>query len=135
MAGMNSRVWLIGGLALGVVVASGGTVQAQLLDQLKGAAGGGGMPSVGQASPGNMAGVLQYCIQNKYVGGGGAASVKESLLGKVTGRSNDSGYRDGSSGLLQTGEGQSYSLGGDGIKAQITQKLCDQVLQHAKSLL
>jgi hypothetical protein len=132
---MNSRVWLIGGLGLGIVVASGGTVQAQLLDQLKGAAGGGGMPSVGQARPGNMAGVLQYCIQNKYVGGGGAASVKESLLGKVTGRSNDSGYRDGSSGLLQTGEGQRYSLGGDGIKAQITQKLCDQVLQHAKSLL
>jgi hypothetical protein len=128
--------------------------RAQLMDQLKGAAGsgqggnsgggvlgglaGGGMPQVGQASPSNTAGVLQYCIQNKYVGGGGASSVKDSLMGKMTGSgqgSNDSGFKAGSSGLLQTGNGQNYSLGGDGIKAQITQKVCDQVLQHAKSLL
>jgi hypothetical protein len=132
---MISRGWMIGILGLGFITAAGGAAQAQLLDQLKGAVGGGGMPSVGQAGPGNTAGVLQYCIQNKYVGGGGASSVKDSLLGKVTGRSNDSAYREGSSGLLQTGGGQSYSLGGDGIKAQITQKVCDQVLQHAKSLL
>jgi Protein of unknown function (DUF2501) len=124
---------------------------AQLMDQLKGAVGGGqtngggsmlgglgggALPSVGQASPSNTAGVLQYCIQNKYVGGGGASSVKDSLMSKMTGSpQQDSGYRQGSSGLLQTGNGQSYSLGGGGIKDQITQKLCDQVLQHAKSLL
>ena len=103
-----------------------------------GGLGGGGLPAVGQASPSNTAGVLQYCIQNKFVGGGGASSVKDSLLSKVTGggqSTNDSGYKAGSSGLLQTGNGQNYSLGGDGIKAQVTQKVCDQVLQHAKSLL
>jgi hypothetical protein len=133
---------LAGGFA--VLLLAGGSAQAQLMDQLKGAVGGGqsgggllggGIPSVGQASPGNMAGVLQYCIQNKYVGAGGASSVKDSLLSKVTGQSENSGYKQGSSGLLQTGAGQNYSLGGDGIKAQITQKVCDQVLQHAKSLL
>jgi hypothetical protein len=141
-----------GVLALPLVPA--GHAQAQLMDQLKGAVGsgqnggssggvlgglgGGGMPAVGQASPSNTAGVLQYCIQNKYVGSGGAASVKDSLMSKVTGGgqgSSDSGYKAGSSGLLQTGNGQNFSLGGDGVKAQITQKLCDQVLQHAKSLL
>ena len=124
---------LIVGAAL--IAASSGAAQAQLLDQLKGAVGGGGMPSVGQAGPSNTAGVLQYCIQNKYVGAGGASSIKDSLLSKVPGQSNDSGYRQGSSGILQTGNGQDFSLGGDGIKAQITQKVCEQILQHAKSLL
>ncbi|MEA2790970.1 MAG: hypothetical protein QOG73_3376 [Acetobacteraceae bacterium] len=127
-----------------------GPARAQLMDQLKGAVGSGqgntgggllggsGMPPVGQASPSNTAGVLQYCIQNNYVGSGSAASVKDSLMSKVTGggqATNDSGYKAGSSGLLQTGNGQNFSLGGDGLKAQITQKVCDQVLQHAKSLL
>ena len=60
---------------------------------------------------------------------------QQTTLGKVAGQSNDSGYREGSTGTLQTGNGQGYSLGGDGIKAQITQKVCDQVLQHAKSFL
>jgi hypothetical protein len=131
---VNSRLLVIGIFGLGVVAMPGAPAKAQLLDQLKGAAGGG-MPSVGQAGPGNTAGVLQYCIQNKYVGGGNASSVKDSLMSKVAGQSNDSSYREGSNGLLQTGNGQSYSLGGDGIKAQITQKVCDQILQHAKSFL
>jgi hypothetical protein len=132
------RMWI---LAVAVLVLTDGAAQAQLMDQLKGAAGGaggllgGGMPSVGQAGAGNTAGVPDYCIKNKYLGSGGASSVKDSLLGKVSGQSNDSGYREGSSGMLQTGSGQGYSLGGDGIKAQITQKVCDQVLQHAKSFL
>jgi hypothetical protein len=37
--------------------------------------------------------------------------------------------------MLQTGNGQGYSLGGTGVKAQVTHKVCDLVLQHAKSLL
>jgi hypothetical protein len=128
--------------------------RAQFMDQLKGAVGGsqsgtssgalgalggaGGLPSVGQAGASNTAGVLQYCIQNKYLGSGGASSVKDSLMSKVTGSgksTNDSGFQQGSQGLLHTGNGQSYGLGGDGIKAQITKKVCDEVLQHAKSLL
>jgi hypothetical protein len=124
--------------------------QAQLLDQLKGAVGsgqsgsssalgglGGGLPSVGQASPSNIAGVLQYCVRNNYVNGS-AATVKESLLSKVTGSgqgASDSGFKAGNSGMLQTGAGQDYGLGGSGVKAQVTQKVCGMVLDHAKSLL
>ena len=73
------------------------TAHAQLLDQLKGAMGsgqGGGalaVPSVNQASPSNIAGVLQYCVQNNYVSGGSATSVKDALVGKVTG--SDQGTR------------------------------------------
>lgn len=135
------RNLMVGISAVLALALTAGAAQAQLMDQLKGAAGGGGgllgggMPSVGQAGAGNTAGVLEYCIKNKYLGDGSASSVKDSLLGKVTGHSNDSGYREGSNGTLQTGNGQGYSLGGDGIKAQMTQKVCDQVLQHAKTFL
>lgn len=139
-------------LMLGVAILgfSVSPVRAQLMDQLKGATGseksggmlgglgGGGLPSVGQASPSNTAGVLQYCVRNNYMSGGAASSVKNSLMSKVGGgekASSDSGFKAGDSGMLQTGNGKSFSLGGDGIKAQVTQKVCDQVLQHAKSLL
>ena len=138
---------LIGCAGLGLL-ALATPVQAQLLDQLKGAVGGGSsgggtgglgaLPSVDQAGAGNTAGVLQYCVRNNYVSGGTASSVKDSLLSKVSGSgggTNDSGYKAGNNGQLETGNGQSYSLGGSGIKEQVTHKVCDLVLQHAKSLL
>ena len=145
-------------VALGLYISPGfpvSPVRAQLMDQLKGALGSGqggsgqggmlgglgdGMPSVGQASSSNIAGVIQYCIKNHYLGGGtGASSIKDSLMRKVTGSPaqavNDTGYKAGSNGLLQTGNGQNFSLGSGGLKAQITQKVCDQILAHGKSLL
>ncbi|HEY4041019.1 MAG TPA: DUF2501 domain-containing protein [Rhodopila sp.] len=149
--GLSSAI--VAFVALAVSPVPDRSAHAQLMDQLKGAVGSGqegssggalgklgasGVPSVGQAGASNTAGVLQYCIQNKYMGGGGASSVKDSLMSKLSGSGkspNDSGFQEGSHGLLQTGNGQGYSLGGSGIKAQITQKVCDQVLQHAKSLL
>jgi hypothetical protein len=137
--------------ALAVLQLQATPVQAQMLDQLKGAVGSGqsggsgglgglagGLPSVNQASPSNTAGVLQYCVRNNYVSGGAASSVKDSILNKVNGSkqgSNDSEFKAGNSGLLQTGNGQNFSLSGDGVKQQVTHKVCDQVLQHAKSLL
>ena len=147
----NDRLWPAL-LAFAVLVGPVVPAQAQLMDQLKGAVGGGqssgggmlgglggSLPAVGQASTSNTAGVLQYCVRNNYLSGGSAGSIKDSIVGKVTGSgqgSNDSGYKAGSSGLLQTGSGQSYSLGGgDGMKQQMTHKVCDLVLQHAKSLL
>jgi hypothetical protein len=119
---------------------------AQLLNQLQnglgqGGGGGGlpggagGIPSVGNASIGNLAGVLQYCIQNQFLGGNGAAAVKDNLLGKVSGGTRNNEYQSGSNGLLQTGNGENYSLGGGGIKQQITDRICELVMQHAKSLL
>jgi hypothetical protein len=125
--------------------------RAQLLDQLKGAVGGaqgsasGGLggampPAVDNASPSNIAGVMQFCIKNNYLGGGSASSIKDSLTSKVAGSNpaSNSGYRAGSQGLLQTGGNESYSLGGagaGGLKEQATKKVCDLVLQHAKSLI
>ena len=151
---MHVRNDWLGSILLALTVLAGPIVpaQAQLMDQLKDVVGGGqssgggmlgglggGLPAVGQASTSNTAGVLQYCVRNNYLSGGSAGSVKDSIVSKVTGAkqgSNDSGYKAGSSGLLQTGSGQNYSLGGgDGMKQQMTHKVCDLVLQHAKSLL
>ncbi len=122
--------------------------RAQLLDTLRGAAGqgsGGGAggpglggmstPSLGSASPGNVAGVLQYCVRNNYLGGSGASSVESGLVGKLgPGATRTGQFAAGEQGTLQSG-GQSMQLGGSGLKAKLTQKLCDQVLRHARSLI
>jgi len=133
--------------------------RAQLLDSLKGMSGmahgsgqggsqsgggvmGGGMmgglamPSVGQAGAGNTAGVLGFCMKNNYLGGTDASSVKSGLMSRLGGQgSRAPGYQSGNQGLLQTGGGHSYDLKGGGLKAQITSKVCDQILKHGKSLL
>ena len=125
---------------------------AQSLDQLKGIAGGGalgglpgmGLPSVGQAPPTNISGLLTYCIKNKYLGGNsGAAGISSSLTRKLTGTSNpptDNGYRSGANGLLDLGGGKSYNLSnhggsGGGLQQQVTNKVCDLILDRAKGLL
>ena len=138
----------------GAGLLAGTPARAQLLNRLQNAMGsgqasgsgglggvgglGGGLPSVNNASPTNLAGIIQYCVRNNYLSGGAASSVKDSLLGKVTGSrqgSTDSGFRAGNSGSLETGQGQSFGLGGGGIKAQVTRKVCSLVLQRAKSML
>jgi hypothetical protein len=97
----------------------------------------GGLPSVSQAGPANTAGILQYCIQNNYLSSGVAGSTESALLGQTPGADQSSDYASGSGGLLETGNGQSYNLSSitGGMKAQLSQKICDMVLQHAKSLL
>lgn len=130
-----------------------GPARAQLMNSLKGAAGMGGssagssgsalgglggmsMPSVGSASSGNIAGVLGYCMRNNYLGGDGASSVKSGLMEKLGGNTTQSSqYESGNQGVLQSGSGQNFSLGGGGVKAQVTKKVCAQVLTHAKSLM
>ncbi|MFZ1431481.1 MAG: DUF2501 domain-containing protein [Geminicoccaceae bacterium] len=116
--------------------------QAQSLKDLTGAVGavtggGRGIPSVEQASPSNLTGVLEYCLKNKYLGGGSEATGS-SLLGKLTGSgkaSDASAYKAGSGGMLETGGGDSFSLGGSGIQEKVTEQVCDLVLEHARSLL
>jgi hypothetical protein len=97
----------------------------------------GGLPSVTQADPANLAGVLQYCVQNNYLSGGVADTAKNDLLAKVPSAQQSSDFTSGSSGLLQTGNGQNYSLSGlsGDLKSQVSHKVRDLVLQHAQSLL
>ncbi|KVC44519.1 hypothetical protein WL88_24260 [Burkholderia diffusa] len=100
--------------------------------------GGGGASSLMPGSTGNVAGLLQFCIQNNYLGGasGGASSVKDALMGKLGGNaSSDSGYTSGASGILDAGNGSKLDLSGGGLKQQVTKQICDKVLAQGKSLL
>jgi hypothetical protein len=128
------------------------TVHAQLEDLLKkgeSAGSAGGLGSLGDmgsglsgksltaGSTGNVAGVLQYCISNNYLGGEGASSVKDKLIGRLSGGSSsaDSGYKDGAKGLLKSSDGKQLDLSGGGLKAQATKQVCEKVLAQGKSLL
>jgi len=111
------------------------------LGALGGAGGLGsalGLPSIGGNTAGNAAGVLQYCVQNKYLGGTDAADVKDKLLGKVglgteQSRQQDAGYQQGLGGVLAGSDGSSFDLGK--IKSDLKEKACDYVLDNASSLL
>jgi hypothetical protein len=48
---------------------------------------------------------------------------------------NNSEFTSGSNGALDAGGGNAMSLGGSGLKAQMSQKICGKVLQHAQSML
>ena len=132
--------------------------QAQLgdlLDKAKGAAGSGASSGGGSAGPlgglggalsgqsmtagstGNVAGILTFCIKNNYLKGNAASGVKDALMGKLGGSpaKSDSGYGDGARGVLNSAGGGKVDLGGGGLKAEVTRKVCDTVLSQAKSLL
>lgn len=88
----------IAGLALGLAIASTAASGMQL-DKLGGLMGSGGGLTSGSAS--NAAGILQYCMNNNYLGGGsGASGVKDKLLGSLSGdqnaSNNDAGGSSGS---------------------------------------
>lgn len=114
-----------------------------LLGGLGGAAGGQAMPSLSSVGTGNLTGVLTYCMQNKYVSGSEATSVQSQLMSKLGGQSkaqSDPGYKQGLSGILGGNSGQKMDLnagGGDsgGLKQQITDAACEQVLKYGKSMM
>jgi hypothetical protein len=120
-----------------------------LLKQGKSAGSSGGMGNLGDlggalsgksvmaGSTGNVAGVLGFCIKNKYLGDNAASSVKNSLMRKFSGGSpaSDSGYREGERGILNSSDGKKLDLSGGGLKAEVTKQVCDQILAQAKSML
>ena len=124
---------------------------AGLMDGLKGAAaeklgggsgssgsssmlGGLGMPAIGGSTASNAAGVLQYCIKNKYASG--AQGVKDALVGKLGlggKETQDAGYQSGAKGLLSGSDGSTFNTGK--LQSSLKEKACDYVLDNAKSLL
>jgi hypothetical protein len=134
----NRAVSLGGVLALSLTLA--GQVQAQGLDMLKGLAGGGPSSALGSMSSGtlgNAAGVIEYCLKNNYLSGDAATSVKEQLMSKIPGGkpASDSGYLDGSKGILTGSDGAKMDLTGSGLKQQITKKACDFVLKQGQAMI
>ncbi|MBB6186779.1 DUF2501 domain-containing protein [Rhodanobacter sp. MP7CTX1] len=102
--------------------------------------------SMTSGSMGNVAGLLQYCVKNNYLGGAsGASGIQNQLLGKMGGASNPAAtsggdYKSGANGILQAGNGKSMDLssvggGSSDMKSKITTKVCDTVLKQGKSYL
>lgn len=115
------------------VLAAGISAHANLLDDLKSQAGNYTMPAIGTDTLGNAAGVLQYCVKNNYLGGD-ATSVKDKLLGKITGqKQQQTGFANGAKGLLQGGDGKSLNL--KGLSSKVKEKACDYVLKNASTLI
>ena len=142
---MKVSIWRCAGLMLAAAlpVASAYAQLDHLLGKgshgldLKGMAGMASSP-LASGSMGNVAGLLQYCIGNNYVGGEGAASVKDQLMGKLPEgeQTQDRGYSDGLKGLLHGSNGNLMDLSsGGGLTADVTKKACDTVLAQAKSFL
>ncbi|MBB2179485.1 YjjA family protein [Gluconacetobacter tumulicola] len=107
-------------------------------DMGQGMMGTMGLPSVSSAGSSNLVGLLGYCVQNNFLGASTASPVM-SALGQKAGISGqgDSAYQAGQRGLLDTGNGKSFSLAsaGQGVKQQVTQKVCNMVLSRSQSLL
>ncbi|MBL8432149.1 MAG: DUF2501 domain-containing protein [Dechloromonas sp.] len=93
--------------------------------------------SVTSGSLGNVAGLLEFCIKNKYLGGDKAEAVKDSLMGKLPGgsSSSDSGYGSGAKGILNGSDGSQLDLSAGGLKKEATKRICDMVLDQGKSML
>jgi len=85
---MKMRIGVIARICLGASLLLAGSAAAQDLSKLGGMLGGGGT-SMKSGSMGNVTGLLQYCVQNNYLGGNsGAAGIKDQLLGKMGGASS-----------------------------------------------
>jgi hypothetical protein len=104
------------------------------LGELGGLGGALSGQSLTSGSASNVAGLLEFCIKNNYLGGKNAASVKDSLMSKVSGgsSSSDSGYRSGAKGILSDSNGSQFDL--NGMKKQVTKQVCDKVLAQGKSM-
>ncbi len=123
----------------------GGTVIASDLGGALKGVSGGDTSSLMSASTGNVAGIVEFCIKNNYLGGG-ASGIKDQLMGKLGGEqesdTDKTGFADGAKGLLNTSDGKTIDLseaGGaadiGGMKTKLTKKACSAVLDQAKSLL
>ena len=139
---------LLGG-SIAIAIFSG-SVAAQNLGQLKAIMGGsdiggaasslGSLSSITAGSTGNAAGVIEYCVKNNYLSGENAAPVKDQLMGKLSGSEdqpaqNNPDYINGVNGLLTGSGGQSVDLSMAGLKAKAVKKVCNKILDQAKSML
>ena len=104
---------------------------------LGGGAGGLLSGSAGSSNISNVAGVLEYCLKNKYLSGNSAQSIQDSLMNKTTDKpsTTSSSYTDGIKGILHGDDGKQVNLGGSGLKAAATEQICNTVLSSAKSML
>ncbi|AZV39128.1 hypothetical protein CFR75_07475 [Komagataeibacter xylinus] len=100
---------------------------------------GSGMsvPSVSSLAPSNVTGLLGYCVQNNYLQGNSPSTLLSSLKQKAGLDTSSSQYSNGQNGILDTGNGNTFSLASlkGNLKQKVTTKVCNAVLKQGKSLL
>ena len=100
---------------------------------------GSGMsvPSVSSLDPSNVTGLLGYCVQNNYLQGNSPSTLLSSLKQKAGLDTSSSQYSNGQNGILDTGNGNTFSLASlkGNLKQKVTTKVCNAVLKQGKSLL
>lgn len=139
------------GLPLAIAFAAAGSVHAVDLDKaaskLGSASGEGsksglgdalggslGLPALGSDSLGSAAGVLEYCVRNKYLDADKAGGLKDKLLGRIGGqKEQEDKYQAGLGGVLGGSDGKSFDL--SKVSDPVKDKACDYVLDNAGSLL
>ncbi|MEJ2802754.1 uncharacterized protein DUF2501 [Comamonas sp. BIGb0124] len=95
-----------------------------------------GLPELALGTGGNVAGVLEYCVNSNVLNRVSVESVKATLLSHVglsVGQDSDSAYREGLSGILTGVDGQSLDL--RTAQPVLKEKACDYVLSSTKSLI
>lgn len=127
-------------------------LKSQATESLGGSLGGGsggaaglgslgsslGLPSIGSGAASNVAGILEYCLKNKYLKATNADNIKGQLMGKLgmdspAKQQQDAGYQQGLTGMLSGSDGSSFDI--SKVKDDLKEKACDYVLDNASSLL
>ncbi|GBQ60209.1 YjjA family protein [Komagataeibacter swingsii] len=148
MKKMNRFLALAAALPLAAAL-SGAPAHAQGFGDLTGGSGGLGkagsllsgsglnVPSVSSLAPSNVTGLLSYCVQNNYLQGNSPTTLLSSLKQKAGLDTSGSQYSNGQNGILDTGNGNTFSLSSlsGNLKQKVTTKVCNAVLKQGKSLL
>jgi len=104
------------------------TASAQSLPSLPGM----GVPNLSSLGVPNAAGVIEYCLKNKFLSGGSASSVLGSLMKTPNVKSNPN-YTQGTRGNIVTGSGSPFAL--SSVPKQLQTQACDAVLKQGSKLI
>lgn len=100
------------------------------------AASGQALPELAVGSGDNVAGVLEFCVNNNVLARASVDPVKETLLAHVgldVRQSGNDEYRHGVAGVLTGVDGRSLDL--RTAQPQLKEQACDYVLSSTKSLI
>lgn len=96
-----------------------------------GALGENGLPPIDNATPGNVAGLLSYCIHKDYTSGTTPRSVARKLAKRADVKS-DQAYSLGGQGLLTNGTSTPFDV--STLKKSQRVKLCSDLTKKGQSL-
>ena len=92
----------------------------------------GGAPNIASISPGNAAGLLSYCVKNKYLPESSANPVLGGLM-KKPGVSSSKTYAAGQKGQILNGSDKPVAM--TAIPHEFQNRACSALLKKGRSFL